>query len=317
MKITSGFNFEDYKITDYLDFCSGECALGTGFLSSLGAGFADFFGSNSTMYSDKLKRARDFAIDQLINRAVALGADAIIGLDIDYTTFSSDIMGVIANGTAVKIKRSEEIFPTTTNINITNYNPDLDFRLTSLSILTSPEQRAISVKLSGNSIEKISAVNADVVFTTIFGDEHVIGRISFAHFDIISDSSSVSSPTPCAIPTEILPLVKSAKIFIRKYISHETIITATDNDQLWISKQENDVAKLVSKGLNIDEYMNSINFMNSATEILDYTKALNEQNNNFLNPELIDIITSSASLERIYGNCKNECMKKIKNYLNI
>lgn len=45
--ITSGFNFEGYRITKYIGFYSGECALGTGFLSSLEAGIADIFGSNS------------------------------------------------------------------------------------------------------------------------------------------------------------------------------------------------------------------------------------------------------------------------------
>ena len=42
MLITSGYNFEGYRITDYLGFCSGEAALGTGFLSSLGAGFSGY-----------------------------------------------------------------------------------------------------------------------------------------------------------------------------------------------------------------------------------------------------------------------------------
>ena len=42
--LTSGYNFEGYRIKKYLGFCSGECALGTGFLSSLGAGIADILG---------------------------------------------------------------------------------------------------------------------------------------------------------------------------------------------------------------------------------------------------------------------------------
>ena len=54
MLITSGYNFEGYEITDYLGLCSGEAALGTGFLSSLGAGIADFLGTNSTLYEEKL-----------------------------------------------------------------------------------------------------------------------------------------------------------------------------------------------------------------------------------------------------------------------
>ena len=106
--ITSGFNFEGYKITKYIGFYSGECALGTGFLSSLDAGIADFFGSNSSIYEEKLLKAKSAAISELKKLAAEHGANAIIGIDVDYTTFSADIMGVIANGTAVKIEKISE-----------------------------------------------------------------------------------------------------------------------------------------------------------------------------------------------------------------
>ena len=59
MLMTSGYNFEGYTITEYLGVFSGECALGTGFLSSLGAGISDFLGTNSKMYSNKLKEAKE------------------------------------------------------------------------------------------------------------------------------------------------------------------------------------------------------------------------------------------------------------------
>lgn len=50
--LTSGYNFEGYKIKKYMGFCSGECVLGTGFFSALNAGVADFLGSNSSMYEE-------------------------------------------------------------------------------------------------------------------------------------------------------------------------------------------------------------------------------------------------------------------------
>lgn len=100
--VTSGFNFEGYKITKYIGFYSEECALGTGFLSSLDAGLADFFGSNSSIYEvyiyeEKLSNAKAAAISELKKLSADHGANAIIGIDVDYTTFSADIMGVIAN----------------------------------------------------------------------------------------------------------------------------------------------------------------------------------------------------------------------------
>ena len=111
MLITTGYNFEGYTIIEYLGVFSGECVLGTGFLSSLGAGFSDMFGTNSGMYAGKLRRAKQSAMNVLERQVREIGANAIIGLDIDYTTFSADIMGVIANGTAVKIvKNTNNVF---------------------------------------------------------------------------------------------------------------------------------------------------------------------------------------------------------------
>lgn len=56
LMLTSGFNFEGYKITQYIGFYSGECALGTGFLSSLNAGIADIWGSNSSIYEKNCQK---------------------------------------------------------------------------------------------------------------------------------------------------------------------------------------------------------------------------------------------------------------------
>ena len=105
MLITSGYDFEGYIITDYLGLCSGEAALGTGFLSSFGANLADFLGTNSSLYEDKLTDARDIALKNLVSHAQSFGADGIIAVQIEYAVFSSDIMGVIANGTAVKLHK--------------------------------------------------------------------------------------------------------------------------------------------------------------------------------------------------------------------
>lgn len=83
LMLTSGYNFEGYKIVKYIGFFSGECALGTGFLSSMNAGIADFFGSNSSIYEEKLSKAKSMAMNELKTIAQGKGANAIIGVDVD------------------------------------------------------------------------------------------------------------------------------------------------------------------------------------------------------------------------------------------
>lgn len=80
-------------------------SLGTGFLSTFGVGVADALGRNSGMYSDKLISAKEIAMDEMQKDAESLEANAIIGMQISYVVFSSDIVGVIASGTAVHISK--------------------------------------------------------------------------------------------------------------------------------------------------------------------------------------------------------------------
>lgn len=107
LKLTTGFNFEGYKIIDYLKVISAETVLGTGFLSEFSASISDFFGTENESFSEKLESAKNSATKKLINKAILLNANGIIGIDYDYVNFSSNIIGVIANGTAVKIEKCD------------------------------------------------------------------------------------------------------------------------------------------------------------------------------------------------------------------
>ena len=103
-KKTTGYTFDGYKITQYLDIVNGEIVLGTGFLSEFSAGMNDLFGTSSGMFSSKLQQAREHAQAEMIVKAVSMGANAIIGIDFDYITFANNMIGVVANGTAVVIE---------------------------------------------------------------------------------------------------------------------------------------------------------------------------------------------------------------------
>ena len=104
-KTTTGYNFEGYKITDYLNIVSGEIVLGTGFLSELSASVVDVLGTTSSTFHGKFCAAKSMALENIINDALNIGANAIIGIDFDITTLSNNIIVVSVNGTAVKIEK--------------------------------------------------------------------------------------------------------------------------------------------------------------------------------------------------------------------
>ena len=102
---TSGFNFEGYKIVKYLNVTSGEVVLGTGFFSEIDASTSDFFGSSSYKLEDKINKAKEEALDKLIENSIKRGANAVIGVDLDYMTMKNDMIVACANGTAVIIEK--------------------------------------------------------------------------------------------------------------------------------------------------------------------------------------------------------------------
>lgn len=103
--LTSGYNFEGYKINSYNGIVSGEVVLGTGFLSEFSASINDFFGSTSEEFSMKMKQAKDIATSKMIDTSIVKGGNAIIGVDFDYTTFGNNMIAVSANGTSVVIEK--------------------------------------------------------------------------------------------------------------------------------------------------------------------------------------------------------------------
>lgn len=104
--ITTGFDFQGFQIKKYNKVICGETVLGTGFLSELTASVSDFLGEEDNMFAEKLSKARESATTKLLIKAVKCNANAIIGLDFDYVNFTSNLIGVIANGTAVTIEEN-------------------------------------------------------------------------------------------------------------------------------------------------------------------------------------------------------------------
>ena len=229
--LTSGYNFEGYKIKKYMGFCSGECVLGTGFFSALNAGVADFLGSNSSMYEEKLSKAKLAAIKELQNHASALGANAIIGLDVDYTTFTSDIMGVIANGTAVMVeelpKSSGEVYRVLPGIfredslvhfPVVNYYGELTIR--PFELLFNMNTKEIEVLLYHYNYKEneLSAVNVDLIANTIFGTSYEYSDISFIDCEY-NGCIMKTEKAALDIPANQLKIIQSIYVKINHYIS--------------------------------------------------------------------------------------------------
>ena len=95
---------EGKTIHTYHGIVHGEAILGANLFKDLFAGIRDLVGGRSAAYEKELTRARQIALDELREAAAALGADAVVGVDLDYEVLGQggSMLMVSASGTAVR-----------------------------------------------------------------------------------------------------------------------------------------------------------------------------------------------------------------------
>lgn len=103
--VTTTPALEGARVTEYIGVISAQTVLGTGFFSELAAWAADLFGAESRTLARKLEAARVSSLRKLRERALEVGADAVIATSFAYSSNSRSMVSVVATGTAVKITR--------------------------------------------------------------------------------------------------------------------------------------------------------------------------------------------------------------------
>lgn len=103
MIITTTPNIEGKKIVSYKGIVVGEVISGVDFVKDFAAGLTNFFGGRSNSYEGELIGARETALREMESRALAMGANAVVGVDIDYEVLgqANNMLMVTVSGTAV------------------------------------------------------------------------------------------------------------------------------------------------------------------------------------------------------------------------
>ena len=103
MIITTTPTIEGRPIQDYVGIVNGEAIMGANIVRDFFASITDVVGGRSGSYEGKLKEARDIAIGEMIEQARHMGANAIVGIDIDYEVVRDGMLMVAVSGTAVRL----------------------------------------------------------------------------------------------------------------------------------------------------------------------------------------------------------------------
>jgi uncharacterized protein YbjQ (UPF0145 family) len=102
MIVTTTPIIEGHKISEYLGIVNGEAIMGANIVRDFLASVTDIVGGRSGAYESKLKDARDIAFNEMEQMASRLGANAVIGVDIDYEVVREGMLMVAVSGTAVR-----------------------------------------------------------------------------------------------------------------------------------------------------------------------------------------------------------------------
>ena len=105
MILTTTPQIEGRPIREYKGVVTGETIIGANFVKDFFAGIRDIVGGRSASYEKVLREAKDTSMKEMMERAQALGANAVVGIDIDYETLGSNnsMLMVSTSGTAVII----------------------------------------------------------------------------------------------------------------------------------------------------------------------------------------------------------------------
>ena len=106
MLITTTSSFEGKRIVEYKGIVFGEVVSGVNFIKDFMGGLRDIVGGRSGTYENELADARDKAVEEMLNRAKKMGANAVVGVDVDYEVLGekNGMLMVSVSGTAVVVE---------------------------------------------------------------------------------------------------------------------------------------------------------------------------------------------------------------------
>ena len=106
MLISTTSVLEGRRIKQYVGLVSGEAIMGANIFRDVFANIRDIVGGRSAAYEKELRKAKEIAIDEMKQQAASMGANGVIGVDLDYETIgqTGGMLMVSASGTAVVVE---------------------------------------------------------------------------------------------------------------------------------------------------------------------------------------------------------------------
>ncbi len=228
MMMTSGSNFEGYEIVEYLGFVNVQTALASNIFKGIAAGVTEMSDAESEKLTSKLEQANELAMEKLKTTAKRRGADAIIGLQLNYTQFANNSIGTVASGTAVKLFKKESTVPVIEKeLYVSNYYNRLVPRPVRIRLSGVGKDVTIAASFFNYNMDDIKAIRADVELTNLYEEKLVIKNLDFV-FEKGNIALIDSNSLECKLPAKDIMLLKDSKVTISKYVTSRGVYACND-----------------------------------------------------------------------------------------
>ena len=246
IKLTTSNGFEGYEIVEYLGFINGQIAISSNFLKDLSSNLAELNAQESTAFTNKLENASENALDNLIKVAEKRGANAVIGVALNYTGFSNNAVGTVASGTAVVIRKKAEIHKViTSKIYVSNYYNMLMPRPVEVTLAGEDNVVKIAPTFYNYNQEEIRTVRCDIELTNYYEEKLLLQGIDFV-FEKNNVSRLEAVFVECKLPMKDIALIKDVKVYVQKYVTSKGVF-APDTDPIDVSMSSRSLASLKDK----------------------------------------------------------------------
>lgn len=257
--ITSGDSFEGYDITGYLGHESTHIVFGTTFMNSINARLTDLIEENGISdNTDKMDAAEESAKKLLMNKVIQAGGNAIIGIVVDYTICSNNLMLIVVKGTAVRVERKPDA-SRCYSFNNRLYNTALPIRCSTVDVLKKPTTDTIQLKISGSMYlnSNAQALIANVTFKNVFNEDVVIKNVVFPNLTIAQDHTFTSEPVLVSSKPIELSMIEAVFVDVTKYRLDSDIIKVDSKLNEKIELADADLSE-IKRIYGSDAVMNAI-----------------------------------------------------------
>ena len=320
-------SLDGYEITEYIDVISSETVYKLSLSKAFASAFSNVIDSWKIFSSNELSgttnlihEAKEYVKSELVKKAQALGADAVVGIDIESSFSSSDGYAKASiNGTAVKISKIDHShFNETLNFSL---RPNILSPFRPISVIFNVSNNvSVAIKIFESKEERISNLLADLTIRTIFDEEIHLDNVHFYSFTEESDKRLLSQFVEVPLSSDVCYKISSCSIIVKKYISDKQLVSVPDSELETLSEDvilSNPVSEYTNPAEGIKEILPLIEKMPTAQEIYDYLEEFNNAHGQFIDPSLFEQLKKTLNIERYYGNAPDSALKRIKMFYDL